>query len=510
MSDQIDTLYEQNGLNQTALTNGVTLATAGPNETLTIRDIQINNPGRTLDFKIGNTTIITNTGSTSYGGTEYLGPGQSLVLQYRAGTYPPAAETEPRVYCNKFEYYSTQGRQTFYLNGSNIHPNSVIPWSNSTVYQGYFTSHSIERYRGGNDASYGATFFWHSVSSTDHYYCNVAGNLRRRVGRLDGVLFPTPSESDVVVSVPGNSDARLRSPAYDGSRYIYGLVSQLYPTDDNNWGYLARVDTLNNGAVTYFTLAASDPDSLLDQYFSGANTNASAGINQTGWQYGDGRISGQILDGYYVTKPNETYPCILVNLSNNTCKILPFMPMTGYNSWTNGTICFAKSLAGDYVIQVTVDCYGTSQAAAPYYNSTYWYNIGSDLANPRLVNSGVFRSRTDHDYNNINANRQPSRDPHIPAFYYVQAEGTYSTDYSDPNSARNNNNFKIIDFTYGYPIFREIRCPAPVMAFRMRRDSQVARNGLLLPSRTNYSWTAPATPAFGTVDVRVAGIRSSI
>ena len=512
MSDQIDTLYEQNGLDQTALTNGVTLATAGPNETLTIRDIQINNPGRTLDFKIGNTTIITNTGSTSYGGTEYLGPGQSLVLQYRAGTYPPAAQTAPNVYCNKFELYSSQGRQTFYLNGSNIHANQVIPWSNSSTYNGYFTSHSIERYRGGNAANFGGSngFLWRSVSDTDHYYCNASNYLYRRVGRLDGTLYPTPSENIVTVSVPGNSAANISSPAYDGSRYIYGLVSQVYPTDDNNWGYLARVDTLNNGATTYFTVAASDPESLIDKYFSASSTTVAAGINETGWQYGDAAMSGQILDGYYVVKPNQNYPTLLFNLSNNTVKVLPFGATSGYSSWQSGVTYFAKSAAGEYIVAQYTGCYGSNQTAAPYYYTMMWWNIGSNLANPTLVNSGIFRVRTDDDYNYPSNSLQPTRDPYNPSYYYVMNYGSYTADLSNTGSARNNHYFKIIDFTYGYPQFLDIRCARPVMSFGMRKDSTLNRVGIVIPSLTNYSWTAPATPAFGTVDVRVAGIRSSI
>lgn len=513
MSDQIDTLYEQSGLDQTALTNGVTLATAGANETITIRDIQISNPGRTLDLKIGNTTILTNTGSTSYGGTEYIGPGQSLTLTYRAGTYPPAAQTEPNVYCNTFDFVGTYGWATYYYNDCNRIANTVLPWSNTSTYYGNFGIKARD-YRHSSFPNYGGAYaLWVPQTSSNHYIQSNVNWLYRYPGSMGS--SQTLTSITYTTAWSGSAGAVMGACAYDGSRYIYGLSNVAYNNDsDNYWGYYLKLDTTNNSLQQIPFQADNWDNDFYDWSFErGANSSAQFGKKRSADNYTDSRITGQYLDGYYLVQPNYTQPYLLINTSTNTFRSLKFGKYSrwnGTNFQTNqsGSTYFAKSTYGDYIVAQNTDDNGTSGTAQ--YQTWDWWNIGPDLANPQVKNSGTFRQRYDDDYNYIPARIQGTRDPYNPSYYYVASNGNYNSYTGDIGTGRNSNGLTIVDFTYGYPTFRYIRCMNTVGFGNTFNQSSLGNCGYIIPSRTNYSWTAPATPAFGTVDVRVAGIRSSI
>jgi len=514
MSDQIDTLYQQTGLNQTQLTTGVTLCTAGANETITVRDIQIENPGRTLDLRIGNTIIATNTGSTSYAGTEYLGPGQSLVLQYRAGTYPPAAQTAPNVYCNTFDFVNSQGRATYYYNDANRNPNTALLWSNSSTYYGRFAIDATD-WKDTNFPSYNNSWsLWVPQSFSNHYIQQNSNWLYRYPGAMSS--SQTNTQISYTTTWNASAGAVMGACAYDGSRYIYGLSNVSYTNDsDNLWGYYLKLDTTNNSLQQIPFQAANFDNDFYDWSFvRGSNSSSSLNKKRSAIHNTSSRFNGQFLDGYYLVQPNYQHPFILINTTTNTFRSLGFgkylaWRVYGFDSYHVGSTYFAKSASGDYIVTQVTNDDGYQTSTVPRYNTWDWWNIGPDLTQPKVINSGSFRQRYDDDYNYIHIQTQGTRDPYNPSYYYVSSLGNYQSSTGDINIARNSNNLTIIDYTYGYPILRYIRCMNAV-GFGNREDQYSANGGYIIPSLTNYSWTAPAAPAFGTVDVRVAGIRSSI
>jgi len=512
MSDQIATLYQQSGLNQTQLTTGVTLCTAGPTETLTVRDIQVDNPGRTLDFKIGNTTILSNSGSTSYGGIEYIGPGQSLTVQLRAGTYPPAAAAAPSVYCNTFDFVNSRGRATYFYNDCNRNANTVLPWSNTSTYSGNFAIDGTD-WRDPNFPNYDSSWaLWVPQSSTNHYVQQTNSWL----ARYPGAMSSSQTLTSITYTTTWNSSAGavMGACAYDGSRYIYGLSNVAYTNDsDNLWGYYLKLDTTNNSLQQIAFQAENFGNDFYDWSFTRAG-NSAATINKKRASYNNtsSKISGQFLDGYYLVQPNYQQPYILINTTTNTFRSLGFGKYSAWraagvfdNLWS-GTTYFAKSASGDYIVtQVTQD---NGESGGSFYTWDWW-NIGPDLSKPRVINSGSFRQQFSNNYNYISYANQGTRDPNNPSYYYVSSHGTYSEITYDIGTARNCNNLTIIDYTYGYPIFRYIRSMNGV-GFGNQDTQFIPNPGYIIPSLTNYSYTAPAAPAFGTVDIRVAGIRSTI
>lgn len=514
MPDQIDTLYQVSGLNQAQLTTGVAIATAGANETVTIRDIQIDNPNnRVLDLKIGNTTIATNSGSTSYTGTEYLGPGQSLTLNYRAGTYPPAAAAAPTVYCNKFELINYNGRTVYHYNDAQRNANTAIPWSNNSVYYGTFSRDNTTP-RNTSFTDPGSSYrLWVPASATDHYTQSQGDWLYRYPGAVNASASQT--NISYTGTWNGSIDLRVGCCAYDGSRYIYGLSSSTYNNNtDNLWGYYLKVDTQNSGSVQQVAFQAENYYDFMMTYYDqgqGPGSIGNHGQKFIAWHYGDSNSCGQFLDGYYLVKPNQYHPFILINTTTNKFRNLRFGKVFGFNSYHQGTCYFAKAVNGDYIVGHHTGDYGESRSTAPYYSTFDWWNIGPNLAEPKVINSGSFRIRYDDEYNYIPFSLQPSRDPNNPQFYYVMSRGSYNSYTADASlgAARNNSYFKIVDFTYGYPILREIRAMNS-LGFGARQDQVTSNPGYIIPSLTNYTYTAPAASAFGTVDVRVAGIRSSI
>lgn len=512
MADTIDTLYQSSGLTQAQLTTGVTLATAGVNETVTIRDIQIDNPnGRVLDLKIGNTIIASNSGSTSYTGTEYLGPGQSLTLNYRTGTYPPAAAAAPTVYCNKFELLNHNGRTLFHYNDAQRNANTVIPWSNTSTYYGTFSRDNTTP-RNNNLTHIGESArLWVPASASDHYVHIQSEWLSRYPAAVNASA--TLSQLTYTATWNGSAGAVIGCPAYDGSRYIYGISNVTYSNNtDNLWGYYLKVDTQNNGSIQQVAFQAENYYDFMMTYYDNQQNTVSTGNHgqkNISFHFAETAACGQFLDGYYLVKPNQYHPFILINTTTNTFRNLRFGKTNGYGIWQYGTCYFAKAVNGDYIVGHYTGDYGENRTAAPYYNTFDWWNIGPSLAAPKVINSGSFRVRTDDDYNYIPYSLQATRDPNNPQFYYAMSRGAYTTNYTDSGSARNNNYFKIIDFTYGYPIFREVRAMNP-LGFGAGYTQASSLPGYIIPSLTNYTYTAPSTPAFGTVDVRVAGIRSSI
>jgi hypothetical protein len=512
MPDQIATLYQSSGLTQAQLTTGVTLATAGANETVTIRDIQIDNPNnRVLDLKIGNTTIATNGGSTTYSGIEYLGPGQSLTLNYRTGTYPPAAAAAPTVYCNRFELLNTNGRTVFHYNDAQRNANTVIPWSNSSVYFGTFSRDNTTPRNGSFSDAGSSHRLWVPVSATDHYLQWQGSWLNRYPAAVSAST--TMTQLSYTATWNGQTGAAIGCSAYDGSRFIYGISSTAYNNNtDNIWGHYLKVDTQNNGSIQQIPFQAENYYDFMMTYYDnmqGSGSIGNHGQKHVGWHYAESQACGQFLDGYYLVKPNQNHPFILINTTTNRFRNLRFGKNHGFNNWTEGTCYFAKAVNGDYIVGHYTGDWGEQRSSAPYFNTFDWWNIGPNLAEPKVINSGTFRVRNDDDYNFIPYSLQATRDPNNPQFYYVMARGSHQSNTSDINTAKNNNYFKIVDFTFGFPIFRDIRAVNP-QGFGSNYQQQSVAPGYIIPSLTNYTYAAPATPAFGTVDIRVAGIRSSI